>query len=165
MAPTTSNRQLLTLTLMLGVALIVVIGLMVVAWKANLQSIRADQRRIERVVASNYLALIEECDRLNILRAETNRSAYGDYVLDIVVLSGFRSAPHTALERRFDRLFWPELKFAARSKEWTPITDCRQAVNTFGVKYRAPQPIPFTKQLPPASERGGPLGISNQAGG
>ena len=101
--------------------------------------------------AAQEQALIESCQRLNVLRVEDNRSHYADYQVFSFVAD--RSAASTKAETVAQAKATDELasvlRRAVREKGWTPATDCRALIDSHGGAYKSPAPIPFYKQLPP----------------
>lgn len=142
----------------------------VFAWLATTASRNAKQtarqllveerlvRTQQQQLGSQYLFLIESCARLNIVRAEDNASHYADYEIDSVVykLTKARVPQQTPEQRRATAQFLAPLVRALKIKTWTPLTDCRRAVNRNGARYRPPAPVPFIDKrnhvhLPPQS--------------
>lgn len=106
--------------------------------------------------SAQELSLLEGCQRLNILRAEDNRSHYADFIVDSFVAARFLkpTKTETAAQKKITATFSGKLKTAVQDKTWTPITNCAQAVNEHGAKYQAPEPIPFAIRLAPPSALG-----------
>lgn len=115
------------------------------------------QKQLDREaqqIGAQRTSLIESCNRLQIQRIEDNINHYADYRVFKVVYIAFAGASQlqggTAQEQQFNKTFVPELAKSIAAKTWVPRTDCTKVVNTQGIHYRAPGPIPFVKQLPPA---------------
>lgn len=143
-----STRTLLRAVVVLGVAILVLIVLMVVGY-GKLVDESASQ-------SAQELSLLEGCQRLNILRAEDNRSHYADFIVDSFVAARFLkpTKTETAGQKKITAEFAAKLTQAVQDKTWTPITNCAQAVNEHGAKYQAPNPIPFMTRLAPPSALG-----------
>ena len=140
-----------------GLSVILVLtGLAIVLFARGLTD---QQNRIERIVATEHLQIVEGCQRLNILRAEDNRSHYADYrVFSLVYRETLvaRSLYRTPQEKAYFLAFTREMRGAIADKTWTPLTDCTQAVNAHGAAYPPPNPIPFNTRLPSADALGQP---------
>lgn len=116
------------------------------------QSTRA-LRKSSKTLALLHNQLVGACIRLNIERAKTNRSNLADYYVDGVVLSFSErpAAPETAQARQFERAFLPKLRYAVSAKQWTPLTNCAEAVSRNQALYPPPDSIQFARRLPPPS--------------
>jgi hypothetical protein len=82
---------------------------------------------------------LRSCHRLNVLRAEDNRSHLQDYRVYVAV-SAFPGIG----------TFKETVRAAAAGKEWVPLTQCYPATY-HPLTYDAPEPIPFAKELPTES--------------
>lgn len=106
-------------------------------------------------LGSEYVAQVESCKRLNILRVEDNISHLADFTVFTVVLDSskrIKPPPGTPPEQlKFQAVFLDQLATAVREKSWIPRTDCAKAVNQRGARFRAPKPVEFVHQLPPYS--------------
>ena len=102
------------------------------------------------------VAQLRSCHRLNILRAEDNRSQLHDfelYSLTLTLLEGaVARAPQTesAEARREAVAYLAAIRGDLLGKEWVPLASCPAAVD-HPATYRTPTPIPFAKATPPAS--------------
>jgi hypothetical protein len=130
----------------------------------NAKELRGDAKQL----GSQHVLLVESCVRLNILRAEDNVSHYADYKLFRIVQSETEappSRPLTSQEQKNRVEFLAQLDSAVKAKAWTPLTDCKRAVDASGVRYRPPQPIAFYKHLPPRRDLYPPAGGAALYGG
>ena len=117
------------------------------------------QSHVAQIVAAQHTQIVEGCQRLNILRAEDNRSHFADYrVFSLVYRETLvaRALYRTPQEKAYFVAFTREMRGAIADKTWTPLTDCTQAVNAHGGAYKPPNPIPFEVRMPPASALGNP---------
>lgn len=110
------------------------------------QGVSVDELRVSQLRA---------CHRLNIVRAEDNRSQLQDYRLFTATAGLIGAAiahptqPSTSAQRATARAYLAGIDGDALAKEWTELTKCRPA--TFHAStYIAPNPIPFARELPPA---------------
>jgi hypothetical protein len=103
--------------------------------------------------ARQQAQLVEGCVRLNVQRATANWSYASDYTVFSFVVRRFLAPTRTETraQKRITRAFALALRDAVRAKEWTPLTDCAQAVAASGISYQVPAPIPFVKRRPPGS--------------
>ena len=141
----TSNKTLLVGFVILAVAvLILIVGGSYGFVKLTNQS--ATQ-------ASQQASLIDGFEQSNVLRAQENRTQYADFVVFSFVEQRFlKPTPSTTpAQIAVTRQFAPRLRAAVRRQAWTPLTDCRKAVNEKGVGYKPAQPIPFYKHMAPKS--------------
>lgn len=102
-----------------------------------------------------HLQLEQGCERLNVLRANTNATSALTFVLfrSVQGLTGQSDGSHKkhAHESSQDRLFARSLRASVNSIAWTPLNDCLAAVTIHGFAYNAPLPIRFVVQRAPAS--------------
>lgn len=104
--------------------------------------------------ARQHEALVEGCERLNVLRATSNGTSEAQYLIDKLFVAGIRAQPprdQTAQQRRLTREFLAIERQALRSVSWTPLTNCVLAIATKGPAYKVPLPIPFAVEKPPPS--------------
>jgi len=148
----TSSKTLLRAVIMLAASILVLTALTTVTI-VRLVDQAASQSQIEHVERLQAQQILESCHRENVLRQEDNASHYADFVVDSFVEKRFSkpTPTETAAQRRVTAEFADRLNRAIAEKSWTPVTNCARAVNTRGVAYRAPAPIPFQRQLPPPS--------------
>lgn len=139
---------------LLGLFLVLVVVVAVAAGVIYHDSVKQDQLTT---------AQLRSCSRLNLVRAQDNKSHLDDYRFDTAVAALIKTGltqpqvPNTALtvkQRKDDltavEMLAAQLRGSAESKEWTPLTLCYPA--TFDpLHYVPPSPIPFKQELPPPS--------------
>lgn len=109
----------------------------------------ATSRAIE---AKQHSQLIQGCERLNVQRATANNAYAGSFsVFSFVYRFTQPTKAETPRQRQITARFIGKLHQAVVSEQWTPLTDCRVAISNQGYTYKAPQPVSFSKRLPPAS--------------
>lgn len=106
-------------------------------------------------------AIVEACNRLQILRVQDNVSHFADYKVFRVVYvesrAQERSLGLSGPRRKLEDAFLAQLDEAIHAKQWVPLTDCNRAVALHGAKYRPPAPVAFIdrrgrEHLPPADQ-------------
>lgn len=122
--------------------------------------------RADRNTATIENNILHSCVRLNIVRAEDNKSHYGDYLVISQQLkfqssslkSNYAALKHIgvpiavlnrALKQQLASL--QTARIQADSKSWVPLTNCTAVALSSGGTYKPPQPIPFSQGKPPAS--------------
>jgi hypothetical protein len=108
-------------------------------------------------------AQLRSCHRLNVIRAEDNRSHFDDYRFDSTLAALLRislaqpqepdrrlSPSQQAGDRHLVDEFTSGLEADAKDKQWTELAKCVPATDD-PLTYVPPSPIPFSKQLPPPS--------------
>lgn len=157
----TQQRGVFRWLFALGLAILVVIVLVTVGLDLALASIQSNQAQLQRQQRQQHAQLVAGCERSNITRAEDNASHYADYEVDSFVVARFLKATptETAAQKQITNAFSKTLRGAVDAKEWTPLTNCAEAIGQAGARYQAALPIPFTNRRPPASA----LSTSNAA--
>jgi hypothetical protein len=94
------------------------------------------------------------CHRLNVVRAEDNRSQLHDFGLFTATAALVSTAIEhpqqhsTRAQRAKAAAYLAKIQGDALAKEWTPLTLCAPATY-HPATYVEPKPIPFSKRLPP----------------
>lgn len=115
------------------------LGLLALGLKLEGQGVKEGQLRVSQLRA---------CHRLNIIRAEDNRSQLKDYELFSLVAQSIAATlanpqqPETGEQKLQTEAFLKIINSDILGKEWTPLTDCGLAVD-HAASYVAPQPRPF----------------------
>jgi hypothetical protein len=98
------------------------------------------------------VAQLRACHRLNVMRAEDNRSQLADYRLYSLTINLFAAAiahptqPTTPAERQQDRAYLAEIRHAAGAKEWSELTLCVPSVDS-PTTFSAPAAVPFSQAV------------------
>jgi predicted acetyltransferase len=94
------------------------------------------------------------CHRLNIVRAEDNRSQLQDFQLFTATADLLDRAiahpehPATSQQKTAAESYLARIKDDALGKEWTPLSQCYRATY-HPLVYVEPAPVPFARTLPP----------------
>lgn len=92
------------------------------------------------------------CQRLNLLEITANGNDYHSWrVFKVVLQESEAAVPPNAAASKATAAFLAPLRLAVAGYTWTPTLDCQRAVQTHGVRYVLPEPVPFNRRLPPAS--------------
>lgn len=97
---------------------------------------------------------LRACHRLNIVRAEDNRSQLVDYRLFTATADLIAAAvahpehPSTRQQKAGAEAYLARIRGDVLAKEWTELTKCGPATYHASV-YVAPTPVPFAVRLPP----------------
>jgi hypothetical protein len=109
------------------------------------QGVSVDELRVSQLRA---------CHRLNIVRAEDNRSQLVDYGLftataDLIARAvAHPEHPATTRQKAAADAYLDRIRDDDLAKEWTELTKCGPATY-HAATYIAPTPVPFAIRLPP----------------
>lgn len=168
-----SNTEKLARSAVIAWALIATVGIFALALQQGRSNTALDNsskavRRADSAVARANAALAavvvqqtrihsqlaEGCKRGNLQRLTNNRANYASYVVFSFIQQRFLKPTKNTTKKQvaITKRFAKRLKRAVASEEWTPLTNCAQAIGLHGPRYRSPEPVPFSKRLPPASQ-------------
>lgn len=95
---------------------------------------------VQRQEAIQQINILHSCQRLNVLRADDNHSAYADWkVFNVVIKVAINSQLRATLME------------SIAAKAWIPLTNCLAVSRSVSAGYKVPQEIPFSSHLPPKS--------------
>lgn len=119
----------------------------------NTRRVGANEVKIAAQARTLHTSQLRACHRLNLIRAEDNRSQLKDFDLFSLtgkLIAGAVAHPRqvmTAKEAGVVKVYLARINEDVLGKEWTPLTDCARAVNEPFI-YPSPEPIPFSYQRP-----------------
>lgn len=128
-----------------------------VAMIALVLHVESEQRSQSARLRLDRAFIYQSCVRLNILRAEDNTSHLADYLVFKAVYESLRAQRRTGPVPA-------AILTGLQDKTWVPLTNCQHAVNTQGVRYRAPEPVFFTQRLPSPRDLKPPVGFEGGGG-
>jgi phosphate/sulfate permease len=114
-----------------------------------------EQARSQITFRTFRVGQLRSCHRLNVLRAESNRSQLRDYQLftaTITLIEAAATASPAASSNQHAQTmgYLTKIRDDALGKEWTPLTKCIPATD-HPASYIPPSPVAFSRQGPPAS--------------
>lgn len=126
---------------------LIALGFLAAGWVTlHSQGVTESQLRVSQLRA---------CHRLNIVRAEDNRSQLVDYRLFTATADLIAAAvahpehPATRQQKAGAEAYLARVRGDALAKQWTELTKCAPATYHAGT-YIAPVPVSFARQFPPA---------------
>lgn len=125
----------------------------------NQTAILIGAAKTRKIQENQHITQLAGCHRGNIKQIALNRSAQADYLVSKVTLTllqvSIKRHPHQVGARQFDS-YIPLLTNAVNYKDWVPLTNCVKAINEHGASYPIPEPVAFSKELPPPAAIGLP---------
>lgn len=106
-----------------------------------------------QAVAGLQKVVLHSCQAADVKTRSDNNAHLSDYVVFSFVNKRFLVPTHTetAAQKATTAQFAASLQAAVTDASWTPVTDCKKAVED-GTSYRSPASVAFTTQSPPPQD-------------